>query len=124
MRHLIESDKNVASGVAGLNADGNFLTANIAVTIVNVDLTDSPYSAAWGEDIICDCTAGAILIVLPTVVGNTGKDINITKSDATATKLTYVPNGAEKIDSNVPNEITSQWTSVTLRSTGASVGKR
>ena len=94
------------------------------INFVSIDNSDSPYTASWGEDILIDCTAGQVNINLPSVVNASGKNIWLTKIDSSLNKVTFTANGIETILTNLEQEITEQYTSLTLRSTGTAITLR
>ena len=127
--HLTVADKGVANGVAELDGSGNIIGALASpvpapVSVVFIALIDSPYSASWGEDINCDCSAGNIAINLPAGTGNEGEKITITKSDNSVNTVTPVPKGSDKILTNAPIPISSQFTSKNYISLGTNIGMR
>lgn len=105
----------------GYWATGDVITAaklnrNGAVTKV---FADSPYTILEADDIImCDCTSGAITIVLLTAVGRIGKIIDIKKIDSSANVVTIDANGAETIDGAATKAISIQYDSYTIISDG------
>ena len=92
--------------------------------VIQKVVTDSPYTASWGEDIEVDCAAGAggnITINLPTAVGNNGKTISITRVDGSANILTIDGATTETINGALTKIIGVQWDSLTLKSNGTNV---
>ena len=100
------------------------LTTGADVTMKAITNADSPYAAAWGEDISVDCTLGDVQVNLPTAVSNSGKDIWLTKTDNSLNKITFSPNGGESVLTNLDLEITEQYTSKHFRSTGSALALR
>jgi len=79
----------------------NFIVLDGAIirTVVSIDNTDSPYTALFEEYILCDTSAGDIIINLPTVVGNEGRLYKIKNTDTTEVyKVTIDANGSQLID--------------------------
>jgi len=92
--------------------------------IVTVKNGDSPYTATWGEDINIDTSGGAVIINLPTAIGNSGYSLNIVKNDSSINKVTFVASGVEAILTNLAHELTSQYESLKFISNGTDIGIR
>lgn len=87
-------------------------------TMVSIDNTDSPYTAVYNNDISVNTTSGTTTVNLPTAVGNSGKDIQITKSTLDENHILVVPNGTEKIDGFDDIKIFNEYSTVIFRSNG------
>ena len=101
-------------------ATNDVLTATkLNPAIVSKAAGDSPYTPSLNDDIIlCNCTAGAITINLPTAVGNT-KIFNIKKTDSSTNAVTVDGNGTQTIDGDLTLIIFGEGDSYTLISDGA-----
>jgi hypothetical protein len=108
----------------GIDLSGGSLTLSSCVggsdielitpALVEIDVTDSPYTATTGSvdiAIMCDTSAGNITVNLPAIAGNSNRRYNI-KNIGTGT-VTIDPNGGETIDGEVDLEI-SQYNSPRL----------
>jgi len=83
-------------------------------SVINIDNTDSPYAASYGELILCDCTSGNITVELPTGVGNAGKELNIKKMDLSVNTVIINGNGVETVDGETSQTLTAQHDSITI----------
>lgn len=93
---------------AGIAIDG--CTIKDGATRMAVTTKTAAHTAlATDYLILCDCTAGAITISLPTAVGITGKEYIIKKIDAGANAVTIDPNGVETIDGAATKTAPNQW---------------
>lgn len=99
----------------------NVDNVDLLVAFVKIDFSDSPYTAVWGEDISADCTNGEIVINLPTAVGNAGKNLWVTKSDASGNRIDSDGNTTETINDELNMYINQRYVSRTLRSDGTNV---
>ncbi len=78
------------------------------------------YTATDSDTVIlCDATAGAFTVTLPTAVGRTGKVFYIKKIDATANAVTIAGDGAETIDGETTQSISTQYNALKLISDGS-----
>lgn len=88
-------------------------------TVVSKVAGDSPYTATTSDQVIlCNATAGAITVNLPTAVGITGRTYHIKKTDSSANAVTIDPNGSETVDGSSTKAINVQYTSYTVVSDG------
>jgi hypothetical protein len=65
-----------------------------------------------------DATDGDVVVPLPGVAGNNGRELNIKKIDSSANTVTVTPEGAETIDGDPDAVLTVQWESVRIMSDG------
>lgn len=87
--------------------------------VVSKVAADSPYTALATDDVIlCNATAGAITVALPTAVGITGRAYTIKKTDSSANAVTIDPNAAETVDGSATKAIVSQNAAYTVMSDG------
>lgn len=63
----------------------------------NVTSADSPVTAAYGDDISCDSSGGAITINLPAAVAGRAPIVVRTDGNVSSNAVTLEPNGAETI---------------------------
>lgn len=84
-------------------------------------VTKTASYTALGTDgvILCDATAGAITITLPTIIGAAGKYFIIKKIDATLNAVTVDPTGAELIELTSTFVLRNQFDYVWLVSDGS-----
>jgi len=81
---------------------------------------NSNYAAtATDQIILCDATAGAFTVTLPTAIGNNGQQYTFKKIDATTNGITINTSASQTIDGNASNVLSTQNASVTLSSDGA-----
>jgi len=99
----------------------NVDNSDLLVAFVEVEFADSPYTASWGEDISVDCTNGDVVVNLPTAVGNGGKTLWVTKSDASGNRIDVDGSSTETINNELNMYISNRYISRTLRSNGANV---
>jgi len=92
--------------------------------IKQISFANSPYSAAWDEDLEVDCTGGDVVINFPTAIGSNGRSLLVGKVDGTVNKVTYNSNGAEPILTNLAHEIIDQYTSIKFKSNGTGISLR
>lgn len=82
-------------------------------------LFSSGSAADWNYTVKTDSTAASVLVTLPTAVGNTGKSIEIIKTDNTANTVRIAPFGTETINgSSNPIYLYTQGDAITVRSDG------
>lgn len=96
------------------------------------DLADSTYSVkveaqtatftASAENnavFLCDATAAAVVVNLPSAVGISGRQFTVKKTDASVNTVTIDPNGTETVDGAATRALSAQHASVTIVSNGA-----
>jgi len=110
--YLDESTGNVGIGTATPNSkaqiEGSFAKSYVAKT--------GTYTITE-EDYLIDCTANSFTLTLPTAVGITGREYRI-KNSGTGT-ITVDGNGTETIDGGLTADLTEQYESITVVSTGS-----
>lgn len=74
----------------------------------------SGYTAAVGEFVVCDATSAAFTVALPAASGNSGKQIGVKKTDASAHAVTVDGNSSETIDGQLTYLLAIQYEAVTL----------
>lgn len=97
-------------------------TANLAAAQALLGIGSMPvvtktgsYNATISDGLIlCDCTTGAMTIGLPAAATATGKELIVKKIDVSANAVTLDANLAEKIDGQLTQIISSQWTAVDM----------
>lgn len=99
----------------------DILQSAIPSNIVEIDDTDSPYTASYGESILADATNGAIIVNLPTSVGFGGQSLIVKKMDSSANTVTLDGNGTETIDKQETQVLSSEDDSITVQSADPSV---
>ena len=96
--------------------------------VTQINNTNSPYTASWGEDLEVDCTSADVVINLPTAVNSNGRKIVVTKIDGLGSfNVDVTPASGEQINSlavDTIDLISSQWTSYIYKSNGTNIGKR
>ena len=92
--------------------------------VTQIDFTDSPYLATWGQDIEVDATAGNVIVNLPTAVGSNGKRVVVTKIDSSINTITTDADGTETINGSLTDVTSSQWTSNRYKSNNTNITKR
>lgn len=75
-------------------------------------------SASTDDDIDCDASGGGFTVTLPTPIGNTGKTLNVKKTDSSTNTCT-VGTVAGTIDGSSTFAIGAQYQNMTFRSNGA-----
>lgn len=86
--------------------NNNFAAAR-RMTVVEIDNTDSPYTAGDVDLIVCDCTGGAITVNLP--AGTVGDSYTVVKIDGIANNVTIDGDGTDTINGATTASITAQW---------------
>jgi len=99
---------------------GRIYPSNILrISVITKVASNSPYTATTSDyTILCNCTAGAITINLPTAVGIVGRIYNIKKIDSSTNAVTIDGNGAETIDGNETVNISVQYVNYSIQSDG------
>lgn len=110
----------------GHNHDGvNSRLINIppsVPTMISKGFADSPYTVlTWNTHVDVDASGGAVIINLPTAVGNAGALIELRKVDNSANTVTVVPNGTQTVNGAASLVIYNQYDSYSLRSDGTNV---
>lgn len=100
---------------------------NSAGTVITIDTTPSlavvsktaNYTATTSDNVVlCDATGAAFTIILPTAVGNTGKNLIIVKTDSTANIVTIDGNASETIDGSLTVICEVQYERISIVSNG------
>lgn len=81
-------------------------------------ITASATALVSDDQILADATLGALIVTLPTAVGNSGVSVQVKKIDSTGLTVTVDGAGAETIDGDLTKIIGSQWTNITVVSDG------
>lgn len=89
--------------------------------VVSIDDTDSPYTASYGELVLCDATSGAIVVNLPAAASNAGKQINVKKIDSSENTVTVDGNGSETVDGQATQVLSAQYENITTVSDGTNM---
>jgi hypothetical protein len=89
-------------------------------SVVTITNASSPYSASWGQTILCDTSGGSITVDLPTASGNSGRKIEVKKKDA-ANTVTVDGAGSETIDDVATDSLTSDNEKRAYRADGTNV---
>ena len=87
---------------------------------VDIDVTDSPYTAASSQFLNCDASAGGMTINLPPAAINNNAIIAVKKIDGSGNTVTVDADGAELIDGALTAVLTTQWEMITLVCNGVS----
>jgi Cu/Ag efflux protein CusF len=87
--------------------------------VVTITSAASPYTITTATTVLCNATGGAITVNLPAASGNSGKILNIKKTDSSANQVTVDGNAAETIDGALTQVLKKQWASLQLQSDGA-----
>lgn len=69
--------------------------------------------------VLCDATAGAIMLTLPAAAASQGRQVVAKKTDASVNAVTVEGDGAELVDGAANKAITGQYDSVTVLCDGA-----
>lgn len=77
--------------------------------VVSKVFSDSPYTAGNEDVILCDCTAGNIIINLPAKSGVPRRIYHIKKIDSSANTITVDADGSETIDGATTQVISVQY---------------
>ncbi len=89
-------------------------------TVASKATGDSPYSASWGELVLCNTSGGNLEVDLPAAGSNGGKTLHI-KHVTAGNTLTIDGNGAETIDGNATVTDTTAGNSYLVASDGTNV---
>lgn len=121
------SSKKITAVNIGLYNDAR------AKTLTNTTLTTPQLNGVWyafsskvadytatatDTYINVDATLGAVVVTLPTAIGNTGLEINVKKTDGSVNTVTIDGNGLETIDGALTKVISVQYTAYTFVSNG------
>ncbi len=108
-----------AEQITDIHAAINALEADQTESLALVTKT-AAYTATDSDTVIlCDATAGAFTVTLPTAVGRTGRVFYIKKIDATVNAITLDGDGAETIDGGTTQVISIQYNALKLISDGS-----
>lgn len=122
-------DNVKGADVAVVNTDADTIELKYHTILTNlvtqIDYTDSPYTAVWGQDIeVTADGAGNTIVNLPTAVGANGKVVVVTKvaggNSVDVTPVEEINGGA----TGVADTIASQWTSAQYKSNNTFITKR
>ena len=102
-----------------LGPSGGNGTGAIQRTATPITNTESPYTVVGADYLIlCDCTAGAITVNLPTAAGNT-RELVIQKIDGSVNAVTIEGFGGETINGALQNtDLDVQYEGLKLNSDG------
>lgn len=81
-------------------------------------ITATASAAANDYTILCDATAGAVVVNLPAAAGCPGRIYNVKKIDASVNSVTIDGNGAETVDGAATKATTTQYAGWTIQSNG------
>ena len=87
----------------------------IQSSVLSVNNTDSPVTLTATDGyrlVVCDTSSGAITVNLPAIASSAGREIVIKNLGGNA--VTIDPNGAETIDGASDNQLSGQYSKVTL----------
>ena len=110
-----------------LKSDGtNTSWDSVTPVVTNLQLnraskvySDSPYTALLTDYFIdYDATSGSSIVNLYTAVGNTGREIVISKTDSSTNTITIDPNASETIAGLSTIILRTQYESITIKSNG------
>lgn len=115
------SDGDVLTRQADGSVDYESLpAANTDFTVASKATGDSPYSASWGELVLCNTSGGNLEVDLPAAGSNGGKTIHI-KHVTAGNTLTIDGNSSETIDGNATVTDTTAGNSYLVASDGTNV---
>jgi hypothetical protein len=77
------------------------------------------YTAVINDYILVSASVADITITLPTAIGVTGKQINITKIDSTAFNIIVDSTSSQLIIGSLTQTLSKQWSNATFVSTGS-----
>jgi hypothetical protein len=89
-----------------------------AATVSVVSASYSETSTSGSKAVLCNAASGAIVVTLPTAVGNTAT-LTFKKIDASANTLTIDGAGSETVDGGLTAVLSTQFESITIVSDGA-----
>ena len=96
-----------------------YTDAEAAAALLVLVTKASDYTIVSADNVIlCNASAGAFTITLPTAVGRSGKMYNIKKIDSTSNIVTVDGDGTETIDDGLTADLTVQYESITVVSDG------
>jgi hypothetical protein len=105
-----------------LNSAGVVGRVGMVPVVVSKTFADTPYTVPdWNYQVLVNATGGAVTVVLPAAANNTGRDIDVKKTDSSANAVTVDGNGAETIDGSATKVISTQNVNYTFRSDGTNV---
>jgi len=122
---LVTSTGHSDGDVLTRQADGSvdyesIPAASTDFTVVSKATGDSPYSASWGELVLCNTSGGNLEIDLPAAGSNSGKTIHI-KHVTAGNTLTIDGNSSETIDKSATVTDTTAGNSYLVASDGTNV---
>ena len=122
---LVTSTGHSDGDVLTRQADGSvdyesIPAANTDFTVASKATGDSPYSASWGELVLCNTSGGNLEVDLPAAGSNGGKTIHI-KHVTAGNTLTIDGNSSETIDGNATVTDTTAGNSYLVASDGTNV---
>mgnify|MGYP003677633426 FL=1 len=83
--------------------------------VTEITNANSPYTVQTRDhSIVCDCSAGAIVVNLPAVSGELGRNLRFKKKDASANSVTVDGSGAETIDGAATQVLAAQWNQLAI----------
>jgi hypothetical protein len=107
-----EAMSEIHSAINDLEGDQTESLALVTKTVA--------YTATDSDTVIlCDAAAGTFTVTLPTAVGRAGKVFYIKKIDATVNAVTVAGDGAETIDGENTQVISTQYNALKLISDGS-----
>lgn len=119
---LVTSTGHSDGDVLTRQADGSvdYESISTAFTVVSKATGDSPYSASWGELVLCNTSGGNLEVDLPAAGSNGGKTIHI-KHVTAGNTLTIDGNSSETIDGSATVTDTTAGNSYLVASDGTNV---
>lgn len=101
-----------AGGFSSTTAGTDYMRpGQVYVNTVSIANADSPYTvASTAAYILCNATAGAVVINLPAATG-TGREITVKKTDSSSNACTPTRAGSDTIDGATSYSLTTQYAS-------------
>jgi len=110
--------KNGNLGFGGVKAPTSKIEVDGAIATA-VAVKTGAYTLTINDSVVlCDSTAAAFIIALPTAVGITGREYVIKKIDSSANAVTVDGNAAETLDGAATYSLATQWKYVRIVSDG------
>ncbi len=109
-----------SSDVVGINTGTPLSTLHVNGTFALPirTITTSTTATATDYTVLCDATAGAVVLTLPAVAGITNRIYNLKKIDSSANTCTLDGNASETIDGALTQVISVQWQNVQIQTNG------
>jgi hypothetical protein len=117
----LDSESATSGQVPAANGSGGAAWQDQAgrTLVATITSAASPYTITTATTVLCNAAGGAITVNLPAASGNSGKILNVKKTDSSVNNVTVDGNVAETIDGALTQALKKQWDSIQIQCDGS-----